>query len=359
MKVAVRGLAPEAALPLLWARGIEGAPGSSSPARAAGAIGSDLATSDVEGAPGSPSTGRDPVDSDLAASGPIRGSRIADVLLCDDADVPRADDPPRVVWTFGPLAPAAAAALVRHPPLALPAPEPEPAADASTAELLAAMRRDYTRQLPSSLAALARAVVAAGSGAAAPADARMLAHRLRGTAGSYGHPAIGELAGRLEQRLAAGDLSPAPLADLLLALAERIAAALSSTALAEQVTTTAASPPAALPARPRVAVVGPAPPGLPGGSIAAPDVPAAARAIEAGAAELLWVSLAGDSASTNMSKATSTQLAAAIAAEPVLRDIPVVLARKDGGEAATVALACLLAGAWGRLPLEFLAGDSK
>ncbi|MFY0539380.1 Hpt domain-containing protein [Nannocystis pusilla] len=267
MKVALRGLAPERALPLLWARGIEVPSNSPSAGRDASAGDSDVATSDVAGAPASPSSGRDAsaIDSDLAASRPAHASRSADVLLCDDADVPRTDDPPRVVWTFGLLAPTAAAALVRTPPFVLPAPEPEPAADASTAELLASMRRDYTRQLPSSLAALARAVVHAPSGATAQADARMLAHRLRGTAGSYGHPAIGELAGRLEQRLAAGDLARAPLGELLLALAERIAAALS---------------PAAPPAQPRVAVVGPAPPGLPDGSIAVPDVPAAARAIE-------------------------------------------------------------------------------
>nr|WP_276603761.1 Hpt domain-containing protein [Nannocystis pusilla] len=267
-------------------------------------------------------------------------------MLCDDADVPRADDPPRVVWTFGLLAPTAAAALVRTLPFVLPAPEPEPAADASTAELLASMRRDYTRQLPSSLAALARAVVHAPSGATAQADARMLAHRLRGTAGSYGHPAIGELAGRLEQRLAAGDLAPAPLGELLLALAERIAAALS---------------PAALPAQPRVAVVGLAPPGLPEGSIAVPDVSAAARAIEAGAAELLWVSLDGDGpVSNNISRETFSQLCAAIDAEPVLQDIPVVLARTDAGNAAKLALACLLASAWARLALAFPAvGHTK
>lgn len=330
MKVAVRGLAPERALPLLWARGIEDAPASSSAGRDAGGA---------------------------AANKPIHGSKTADALLCDHADVPRPGDPPRVVWTFGPLATSTpAAARVRTPPLVLPAPEPEPAADASTAELLAAMRRDYTRQLPSSLAALARAVVDAPSGPVAQADARMLAHRLRGTAGSYGHPALGELAGRLEQRLAAGDLAPAPLGELLVALAERITTALTPAALPEPA---AAASSAAAPAQPRVAVIGPAPPGLPDGSLAVPDVPAAARAIEAGAAELLWVSLVGEGhGQKDMSKATLAAFAPAIDAEPVLRDIPVALVRTDAGAAATVALACLLSGAWGRLALAF-PGDPR
>ncbi|MCY0986541.1 hypothetical protein OV203_05390 [Nannocystis sp. ILAH1] len=92
-----------------------------------------------------------------------------------------------------------------------------------------------------------------------------------------------------------------------------------------------------------------------------PDVPAVARAIEASAAELLWVSLAGDEhGSHNMSRETFSNFSAAITAEPVLQDIPVAIARTDAGEAATVVLACLRAGAWARLALAFPpAGDSK
>lgn len=144
------------------------------------------------------------------------------------------------------------------------------------------------------------------------------------------------------------------------ALAERIAAALSSAALAEQ--GTAPSSPVMLPARPRIAVVGPAPPGLRERSIAAPDIVAAARAIEAGAAEVLWVSIEGEGpGEKNMSQATLGAVAAALAADPVLRDIPVALARTDAGDTATVALACLLSGAWGRLAPAFppSAGDPK
>lgn len=283
MKLAVRGLAPACAWPLLWACDVE---------------------------VGQP----------------------ADVLLCDDADAPRAGDPPRVVWTSGPLvASTPAAALVRTPPLATPAPEPEPAADADAATLLAAMRRDYTRQLPTSLAALAQAVTDARHGVASPADARMLAHRLRGTAGSYGHPAVGELAGRFEDRLARGDLSPAPLGQLLAALAELVVAALS---------------PRPLPPGSRIAVVGPAPPGLPDGWLAAQDVAAAARAVTAGEAQAVWVT-------SEMSRETYEHVLRDIAAESILRDTPVALARIDADPAARVALACLLSGAWGRLALGF------
>ncbi|MDC0721210.1 Hpt domain-containing protein [Nannocystis sp. bb15-2] len=288
MKVGVRGHAPASAWPLLWARGFElGEP--------------------------------------------------AEVLLCDAADDPRAGDPPRVVWTAGPLvARAPMAAIVRTPGLAAPPPEPEPAADASVADMLAAMRRDYAGQLPGSLAALAQVVTAAQQGTAAIADARMLAHRLRGTAATYGHPAFGQLAGDLEDRLAAGDLSPAPLGALLVAMAEPVVAAL---APASQ-----GSP---------LVVVGPAPADLPGPSIAAPDLTAAAQAIAAGTAHALWLSAGThDNDYSDMSQESLSKILTTLAADPALQQIPLAIGR-PGGAAASVALACLLSGAWGRLAPGF------
>jgi hypothetical protein len=61
--------------------------------------------------------------------------------------------------------------------------------------------------LPGRVRRIARAVRASRR---APGDAdlreraRLLAHKLRGTAGSYGHPAVGTAAGRVEEALGRG-----------------------------------------------------------------------------------------------------------------------------------------------------------
>jgi HPt (histidine-containing phosphotransfer) domain-containing protein len=69
---------------------------------------------------------------------------------------------------------------------------------------LTALRVDYAERLPARVRRIARALRASRR---APGDAelreraRVLAHRLRGTAGSYGLPAVGAAAGRIEDAL--------------------------------------------------------------------------------------------------------------------------------------------------------------
>ena len=76
---------------------------------------------------------------------------------------------------------------------------------------LAELRRVYVASLPGKLDEIA---VALGKGDLA--DARNLAHRLRGTAGSYGVTDAGKAFGAIEDRIdaAGGDTSPATLSDL-------------------------------------------------------------------------------------------------------------------------------------------------
>jgi HPt (histidine-containing phosphotransfer) domain-containing protein len=68
-------------------------------------------------------------------------------------------------------------------------------------DALAALRVEYARRLPARVRKVARAL---GAYRRAPGDAvlleraRSLAHRLRGTAGSYGFAAVGAAAGRVE-----------------------------------------------------------------------------------------------------------------------------------------------------------------
>lgn len=242
----------------------------------------------------------------------------AAALVCDDADEPRPGEPPRVVCTAGPWRPRERwpAALVRWPGRALAAPAAEPAADAAVAELLAALRHDYTRQLPQALAELAQAVIDARLGVAPLADARMLAHRLRGTAGSYGHRELGEAAGRLEAQLAAGELASGPLARSLAAVAAPVVAALDGAGSGGA----------------RLLVIGATP--VADGLISVPDLAAAAAAVAAGEAHALWLCTdAPDMAALD---------------RPGLRDIPVAVVQDAAGAAATAALA-LWSGAWARL----------
>lgn len=69
---------------------------------------------------------------------------------------------------------------------------------------LAAVIAGFTVRLPERVAELAAAVELARHGdAAAVARARSLAHRLAGTAGSYGHDGAGRHAAAIEDQLAA------------------------------------------------------------------------------------------------------------------------------------------------------------
>ncbi|HXN55201.1 MAG TPA: response regulator, partial [Myxococcales bacterium] len=79
-----------------------------------------------------------------------------------------------------------------------PAPELAPEALAAMVQ----MRADYARDLPGKLEALVVSVVAARAAQAEVAlrhEARTLAHRISGTAGSYGFPEVGSACAQLEE----------------------------------------------------------------------------------------------------------------------------------------------------------------
>jgi hypothetical protein len=71
------------------------------------------------------------------------------------------------------------------------------------AEAMARLRIDYARRVPGKVEQLARAIVLARESCEADAwaDARLKAHTLRGTSGSYGEMAISEAAGLIESLL--------------------------------------------------------------------------------------------------------------------------------------------------------------
>jgi diguanylate cyclase (GGDEF)-like protein len=86
----------------------------------------------------------------------------------------------------------------------------------SRAELdrvLARLRDEYGRSLPARAQELCYAVAKGRASQTLSSDVRMLAHRLHGTAGSYGFHAVGESAGRVETLLGARDDSTAPAID--------------------------------------------------------------------------------------------------------------------------------------------------
>ena len=91
---------------------------------------------------------------------------------------------------------------------------------------LRALRSEYAARLPEKLVLLATAVRAAVSDPAYIPYAVSLAHRLAGTAGSYGFAAVGSAAGRLEEALGgSGEATGAAIADALEATQIAIAAA--------------------------------------------------------------------------------------------------------------------------------------
>ena len=68
------------------------------------------------------------------------------------------------------------------------------------------LHKEFSQRLPDKLAELAEATRAATLDRSCVNTARMLAHRLRGSAGSYGHPAVGATAGIIEELLAEVDI---------------------------------------------------------------------------------------------------------------------------------------------------------
>ena len=88
-----------------------------------------------------------------------------------------------------------------------------------------ALKAEYGRELPGKLEELRKAVLVARSApddAAARSNARLLAHRLSGTAGSYGFPDESVAAGVVESQALAADTAPAAQRDTLWATAESV-----------------------------------------------------------------------------------------------------------------------------------------
>lgn len=93
-------------------------------------------------------------------------------------------------------------------------------ANAQLTELFAS----YGRRLPARIAAVASAIERIADEAGALAEARMLAHRLAGNAGSFGYPDVGRAMAAIERALAVSPIDAAAIADAL-AAADRAAAA--------------------------------------------------------------------------------------------------------------------------------------
>ena len=87
-----------------------------------------------------------------------------------------------------------------------------PAAGPSDLEAeLAALHAQFAQHLPARLAELEAAAAWAEVDHSRIADARGLAHRLRGSAGSYGYPALGEAVGYVEDLLAEAQADPSAI----------------------------------------------------------------------------------------------------------------------------------------------------
>ncbi|MGZ3419877.1 MAG: Hpt domain-containing protein [Polyangiales bacterium] len=93
-------------------------------------------------------------------------------------------------------------------------------------EEIAALRAAYALGLPAKAHAVAAATRKTAIEPASAEEAIALAHRLRGTAGAYGFPAVSKAAGAIEEALRAGvrDSSLEALADAMDAAGEAVSA---------------------------------------------------------------------------------------------------------------------------------------
>ena len=123
------------------------------------------------------------------------------------ATSPAASASPPAVATPPPASPPATPTPSASPPPTASTPtRREPVTRSSLPRVLAALRDAYARNLPEKLASLAAAAHGAVREHPVPgalAQGTLFAHRLCGTAASYGFPALGEAAGRLEEALEA------------------------------------------------------------------------------------------------------------------------------------------------------------
>jgi HPt (histidine-containing phosphotransfer) domain-containing protein len=98
---------------------------------------------------------------------------------------------------------------------------PDGALSKDIERILEALRAEYLAELPVMIKTLAELVGEAAVQEAAVPLARRAAHQLRGTAGSYGFPEVGEAAGRIEDALEAGAGVPAELVEALATLGDQ------------------------------------------------------------------------------------------------------------------------------------------
>lgn len=106
--------------------------------------------------------------------------------------------------------PIAVGDLVDRVRLLLDRPEAPAAPDpgSTLVAALEALQAEFTAKLPEKLRELETAVALAQTDPSGIASARGLAHRLRGSSGSYGHAELGEAVGRVEDLLAEAQAAP-------------------------------------------------------------------------------------------------------------------------------------------------------
>nr|MCH9730177.1 response regulator [Actinomycetes bacterium] len=95
--------------------------------------------------------------------------------------------------------------------LGMPKAPAAPSAPPDLAAEIAALNAQYTAKLPEKLQEIETAVGRAKTDHDSIADARGLAHRLRGSAGSYGHPALSEAIACAEDLLAEAQANPSAI----------------------------------------------------------------------------------------------------------------------------------------------------
>ncbi|MCA9660803.1 MAG: Hpt domain-containing protein, partial [Myxococcales bacterium] len=91
--------------------------------------------------------------------------------------------------------------------------EPRPEVEPPAEDMLAVVRARYARSLGEKAAMLATqawSIIDGIASAEGIEEARRFAHRLKGSAGSYGFPAFGEVAARIDAALLGGLVSPPP-----------------------------------------------------------------------------------------------------------------------------------------------------
>ena len=104
-------------------------------------------------------------------------------------------------WTRRPVTPSALARLLDTEASAPPDEAPAPPLAEPLPPWLAELRQGYGGRLPELASEVAQACRADGASLADPAAAKLAAHRLAGTASTYGFPEVGDASRRIEALL--------------------------------------------------------------------------------------------------------------------------------------------------------------